>query len=119
MRTFEELDAALSGTDDSVRWSAATELSDYAEENPDFIWPLVIKHGSSSDGDLRSAIATCALEHILEHHFAEYFDRLADAMAQRNSKLALTFGCCWKLGEARLADNAQRWDDLLRKHRPE
>jgi len=53
------------------RWENRWE--NYAEANPEMIWPLVVKHGSSDNAEVRAAIATCVLEHILEYHFEHYF----------------------------------------------
>jgi hypothetical protein len=67
--------------------------------------------GDSADEDLRSAIATCLLEHWLEHHFRRFFPRVEEAV-RTNSMLADTFLKRWKFGQAKEQDNAKRFDGL-------
>ena len=63
----------LSSDDEKERWRGAADLGEYVFDHPEEAWPLVLEFGSSAVEDTRSAIATCVLEHILEHHFDVYF----------------------------------------------
>jgi hypothetical protein len=61
------------------RWQAIIEISHFVPQEPNAIWPFVLKWGSHEDADLRAAIATCLLEHLLEHHFDLIFPRVETA----------------------------------------
>ena len=62
---LQEVNTALSSQDEDTRWQAAIVLGAYSETDPEAIWPLTVKHGSSNNEDTQTAIATCVLEHIL------------------------------------------------------
>jgi hypothetical protein len=81
------------------------------QEEPDAVWSFILRWGNSADEDLRSAIATCFLEHLLEHHFRRCFPRVEEAV-RTNSMLANTFLKCSKFGQAKEEDNAKRFDGL-------
>ena len=72
LRTLED---GLASGSESDRWAAAAELGEFVFEHPDSVWPLVLRFGSSDVEDVRQAIATNVLEHILEHHFDSFFPR--------------------------------------------
>jgi hypothetical protein len=66
------------------RWQAIIEVAEFVETNPIEVWNFVAVWGCSPDPDLRAAIATCVLEHLLEHHFAQIFP-LAAALARKSA----------------------------------
>ncbi len=105
------IDAALGSRDETVRWQAASALGAYCETSPEMVWPLTVKWGSCATEDVRAAISTCVLEHLLEHHFAEYLPKTRSAVHQSNH-FADTFSGCWKLGQAAQPENAEKWDEL-------
>jgi len=115
--SLEEIDVALGSADEKHVWEAAEALGEYAELNPDAIWPLVVKHGSSVNDEVRSAIATCVLEHILQYHFDRYFPLVENIIRSGNQWFAKTFQICWKFGFAERPANAKRWDELLTRIR--
>jgi hypothetical protein len=96
------------------RWQAIIEISQFVPEEPTAIWPFVLKWGSSEDADLRAAIATCLLEHLLEHHFDLISPRV-EAAARSNVCFGDTTARCWKFGEASETTRAARFDRLLRE----
>jgi hypothetical protein len=102
--------AAPEGTEDS-RWQAVIEIGNFVAQEPETIWPFVLKWGSHEDEDLRTAIATCLLEHLLEHHFDLLFPRVETA-ARSNAWFADTTGMCGKFGEAEEPARAARFDRL-------
>ena len=76
------------------RWQAIIEIGEYVESDPDAVWGFIYKWGAHPQEDLRDAIATCLMEHLLEHHFAKYFPLLEDLVLQ-SSGFADTFLRCW------------------------
>jgi hypothetical protein len=71
----------------------------------------VLRWGASDDNDLRAAVATCVLEHLLEHHFDMLFPQVEMA-AVGNPQFADCFVQCWPLGEAEHPQNLQRFAAL-------
>jgi hypothetical protein len=101
--------AAAEGRRDP-RWQAIIASEEFVQEEP-----MPSGHsscvGATADEDLRRAIATCLLEHWLEHHFRRFFPRVEEAV-RTNSMLADTFLKCWKFGRAKEQDSAKRFDGL-------
>jgi hypothetical protein len=97
--------------EEDPRWQAILEIENYVETNPEEIWPFVVRWGSHPQEDLRNAIATCLLEHLLEIHFELIFPRVREA-AEADALFADTFCRCWKLGQAEAPSNSERFDAL-------
>ena len=102
--------AAPDGQSDP-RWQAIIRVAEFASSNPDEVWQFAALWGSHSDPDIRAAVATCIVEHLLEADFSSTFPRVA-ALARANSNFALTVRLCWEFGEARLPQNARALADL-------
>jgi hypothetical protein len=112
-RILKKIDRELSARSEYTRWQAAIALGEFVYFHPEDIGPLVHKHGSRRHADARMAIATCVLEHILEHHFDAFFPRVADA-ALSSRWFANTTCSCWQMGQAALPENARKWKKLMR-----
>jgi hypothetical protein len=95
------------------RWQAIIDLAAFLETNPEEIWAFVARWGQSADEDVRGAIATCLLEHLLEHHFELIFPRVRQ-FARKSHAFAATFASCWKFGQSEQPRNARRFDALQR-----
>jgi hypothetical protein len=102
--------AAADGETDP-RWQALIHIGYYISSDPEPIWSFALKWGSYDDEDLRSAVTTLLLEHLLEDHFDLIFPRVEIA-ARSNALFADTFKGCWKLGQAEEPPRAQLFDDL-------
>src|SRR5258708_8146566 len=103
------------------RWAAITAVGDFIEEEPDAIWPFIVRWCSSTHKGLRDAISTGLLEELLEYYFSRFFPRVEETV-RANATFAETFLACWKLGQAAEEDNAQRFEALqaeCRKGRPQ
>jgi hypothetical protein len=94
------------------RWQAIIQVGNFVVEEPEAIWPFVLKWGSHEDEDLRTAVATCLLEHLLEYHFDLLFPRV-EAAVRLDSRFANMFKQCWKMGEAKEPTRAARFDLLF------
>jgi hypothetical protein len=98
--------------EEDERWQRIIDVGRHLSEEPEVIWPFVARWGAHTDPDLRDAIATCLLEHLLEHHFELVFPRVA-AHATTDALFADTVKRCWKLGQAERPENAARFDELM------
>jgi hypothetical protein len=61
--------------DNTVRWQACIVVGHYIETMPERVWGVIAEYGDSADEDMRAAISTCLLEHLLDQHFDEYFPK--------------------------------------------
>ena len=72
---------------------------------------FIVRWGSAPDGDLRMAIATCLLEHLLEFHFDDFIERIEQAALADPLFADMTL-MCWKFGRAEDPKRAARFDRL-------
>ena len=119
MSVHEAIDAAnrlLAGTTVEAgldpRWQAIIDVEDYVETNPTEVWNFAAIWGCSSDPGLQAAVATCLVEHLLEHHFEQVFPQAA-TLGRSNPQFAKTLWLCWRFGEAETSANAKVFDALL------
>ena len=93
------------------RWQAIIDVSEFIPTHPDEVWGFAARWGCTEDTDLRDAIATCVLEHLLEHHFERVFANV-EALAKADARFAEVVRMCSKFGRAKLVENALRLDEL-------
>ena len=116
--TRAQIEAGLASADEDRRWQAAIRLGELVHPEPDAVWPVVARWGTSDDSDTRMAIATCVLEHLLEHHFEMLFPRV-EQLALADRRFADTVRSCWRFGQSAEAANGARLKALqerLRSH---
>src|SRR5262245_41994830 len=95
-----------------ARWQAIIEVSEYIPTNANDVWRFALRWGGSEEPDLRAAIATCLIEHLLEHDFEAFFPRVA-SQARADANFAKTIRMCWQLGQAEVPTNAIRFRALV------
>jgi hypothetical protein len=101
------------------RWQAVIAVGEYVESDPEPVWQFTLRWGAHPQEDLRDAVATCLLEHLLECHFEAYFPRVERA-ALTDAAFADTVQRCWPFGQAEEAGRAERFAALVRRlGRPE
>ena len=96
------------------RWQAILRVGDHIEQHPEEVWRFTRKWGVHANADLRTAIATCLLEHLLAYHFSRIFPSLSEASRQ-SSRFADTLSRCWALGKARKPQNLKRLRALMKE----
>jgi hypothetical protein len=106
---------AAEGEEDP-RWQAVIAVASFVDTEPEPVWSFVERWGRHPDDDLRSAIATCVLEHLLEYHFDLIFPRVAH-VARSNSCFAEMVGWCALFGQSELPENAARLCCLVKELR--
>lgn len=94
-----------------ARWQAIIAVSEFIEAEPEVVWSFASKWGAHPDEDLRMAISTCVLEHLLEHHFDAFISRVEEA-ANVDQLFAETVSSCWKFGQSDEPTRAARLDRL-------
>jgi hypothetical protein len=94
------------GTD--PRWQAIIRIGEYVESYPEPVWRFIRRWGKHAQEDLRTAVATCLLEHLLEFHFETYFPHVEET-ALADPLFADTFLQCWQFGQAEKPGNAERF----------
>jgi hypothetical protein len=93
------------------RWRAIIAIGDFIETEPEAVWAFVVRWGVSQDEDLRMAIATCLLEHLLEHHFDLFIERVERTVAAE-PLFGQTVTSCWKFGQSEETGRSARLDRL-------
>jgi hypothetical protein len=93
------------------RWQAIIAVGEYIESEPEMVWSFIRRWGAHPQHDLRDAIATCLLEHLLEYHFAAYFPQVEQA-ALANPLFGEAVQRCWQFGKAKEPGNAARFAAL-------
>lgn len=115
---IREADALLPGLpsdeDQDPRWQAIIGIGEFIESEPEAVWGFICRWGGHAQKDLRNAIATCLLEHLLEHHFATYFERV-ERLASSDPLFRDTFQRCWQLGQALEPGNTERFASLMER----
>ena len=94
------------------RWQAMIAVGEFIETEADAVWFFIRRWGRSTDSDLRSAVATCLLEHLLENHF-DRFIPLVEQAALQDQLFADTVCQCWRFGQAEESDRAVRLERLV------
>jgi hypothetical protein len=100
------------------RWQAIITVGEFIEDEPEAVWSFVVRWGASADADLRAAIATCLLEHLLEHYFDAFISRVEQA-ASADSSFREMAGSCWAFGDAEHPDRIARFERAIQRHADE
>ena len=72
------------------RWQALISLAAHTQAAPQQVWEFARRWGGSEDEDLRDAVATLLLEHLLEYHFESLFSAIEVEVAR-----SATFADCF------------------------
>jgi hypothetical protein len=96
------------------RWQAIIDVSEHIQQHPEEVWQFTRKWGAHANADLRTAVATCLLEHLLEHHFSRMFPLVSEA-CRHNRRFADTFSRCGEFGQTRNWRNVRRFRALKRE----
>lgn len=93
------------------RWQAIIAVGEFIPSEPEAVWGFIRRWGGHPQEDLRDALATCLLEHLLEYHFARYFP-LVESLAKAEPLFGDTFRKCWQFGQSLEPGNAERFTAL-------
>lgn len=93
------------------RWQAVIEVAEFVETHPEELWLFAVRWGSHEDEDLRTAIATCLLEHLLQYHFKLIFPRIKQ-LVKENHYFAETFCWCCTFGQTEIPENLKQFKQL-------
>jgi hypothetical protein len=91
------------------RWQAIIAVGEFIPGEPEAVWQFARRWGSHEGQDLRMAVATCLVEHLLDSQFDQFFPRVV-AAAREDPLFASTFTYCWKFGQAKESDRARSFD---------
>jgi len=89
----------VSDPENNCRWQAAIVVGMSVESASDEVWEVVREHGNSKDEDMRSAMATLLLEHLLEFDFERYFSLLRGEVSADRLQLLDTLSRCAFFGD--------------------
>ena len=66
----------IEDSENNCRWQALIVVGEAIESSPDQVWGIVREYGDSTDSDMRTAVATVLLEHLLDFHFEKFFEQV-------------------------------------------
>ena len=113
-RYLEMASGLVEDPDNNCRWQAAIIVGESIESDPGAVWNVVERFGDSVDEDMRAAIATILLEHLLEHDFDTYLNKLKFEVDKGRHRFLDTLELC----EYNLDDgDARRVKNYLRRAR--
>jgi hypothetical protein len=84
----------IEDSNNNCRWQSLIITGEFLDKYPDDIFKIIVKYGSSKDEDMRTAISSILLEHLLEKDFKKYFN-LFKEYSKNNSFLLDTLSKCW------------------------
>jgi hypothetical protein len=96
------------------RWQAIIAVADFIDADPHAVLSFALRWGVHEDLDLRQAVATCVLEHLLEGHFDFCFPEI-EKLARSSPMFAETLAMCWRMGDLEVPKNAAKLDRLLKQ----
>lgn len=96
------------------RWQAIIRVGEFIETQPEAVWEFAHRWGKHAQADLRMAVATCLLEHLLEYHFDLLFPRTRRA-ALASPRFGETFSWCNAFGQTELPENRPRFERMKRQ----
>lgn len=76
------------------------------------VWRFARKWGAHANADLRAAVATCLIEHLLECHFDAIMPLVEEACDQ-SKRFADAVTLCASFGQAEAPENRRRFKRLL------
>lgn len=91
----------IKDSDNDCRWQAIIVVGEFLKNSPQEVWKVICQFGVSEDDDMRTAIATILLEHLLEIYYTQYFPLLKSKILKGSPLLADTLSLCWHIGEGR------------------
>jgi hypothetical protein len=92
---------------------AIITVAEFIATDPEPVWLFALQWGGSQDKDLRAAIGTCVLEHLLEHHFDRYVSKIEEAVLS-DAHFAAAAALCFKSGQSESsAVRFARFDRLI------
>jgi hypothetical protein len=94
------------------RWQAIIVVGEFIEDEPEAVWSFIVRWGASPNEDLRTAIATCLLEHLLEYHFDRFIVRVEQRALADRLFGDMTRGI-WKFGQSEDPGRSERLDRLF------
>lgn len=120
-RAIEEAEAILPGTPGTdgapdERWQAIIRIGNYVGSHPMQVWRFAAKWGRHPQLDLRQAIATVLLEHLLEHHFELIF-QLACEEARKSKRFRQTLQMSGMPLTHTSPDHRAKFDEFLQSFR--
>jgi len=95
-------------------WQTIITVGEYIECEPHEVWRFIRKWGEYPDKDIRMAVATCLLEHLLEYHFEEFFSLVKKA-CEESRLFADTFSMCSEFGQTEQRENLKLFKALQNK----
>ena len=90
---FDLAKGCVEDLDNNCRWQALILIGEFTESRAEAVWRIAEKYGLDENEDMRAAVATVLLEHLIAHH-AKY-RRRAEKLAGTDERFRQTLDMCW------------------------
>lgn len=95
LKGYLDLAASLiPDADNTCRWQAMIVVGEYVKSQPERVWQIVEAYGAHRSADMRAAVATVLLEHLIDENPSCYRPR-AETLAARSRVFSETLRTCW------------------------
>ena len=111
---FDIAESMIDDSHNTCRWQSIIVIGESMDDDPDRIWNVVKRYGDSKDEDMRSAIATVLLEHLLEANFNKYLANVKAQVSLGKSRFLDTLLKCSTFGDDSEAQS-KKIDSYIRK----
>lgn len=98
----------IADPDNNCRWQSLIVIAELIESEPDLVWDVVSQFGDFDDDDMRAAIATILLEHLLDRDFERYFAKVKEEIRNQRYRFIDTLDSC-SFGEMKGAKKMQNF----------
>jgi len=95
-------------SDNDCRWQALIVVGEYVNTHPEVVWEVIREFGGHPDRDMRDAVATVLLEHLLEARPTIYFPRIRAELRIRDWRFADMASSVWVSGNPSITRRARR-----------
>lgn len=92
---FELAKKLICDPDNNCRWQSLIVISELINSHPDLVWKIILKYGDSKDTDMRTAVSTLLLEHLLDFDFDKYFPKIRREILNGRQRFIDTLEGCW------------------------
>jgi hypothetical protein len=97
----------IEDANNNCRWQAMIVIGYFIDDHPEDVWEVVERYGQHEDEDMRIAVATVLLEHLLDEQ-PKRFKKRTVTLAAHSPRFAETLKRCWSFSQPRIVEECLR-----------
>jgi hypothetical protein len=91
---FDLAEGLIPDRRNTCRWQALIVIGGFITHDPEEVWRIICEYGSSTDDDMRTAVAVLLLEELLDWSFRKHFPRVKARVVSGDRLFANTLSRC-------------------------